>query len=103
MINSLIYLQKNFEKSFSKRGTASEISRKTGIATGDVSNIVSGKTIPSIGTLDKIANALNLKTWELLKPPDDKNSYDSRIKNLPQHLREMVDNILDSLEKDLKK
>ena len=103
MSNALEILVKNLNLFFEERGTASEISRKTGISTPSLSNISSGKINPTVETIDKIAQALNLKAWELLKPTDDKNSYDSRIKNLPQHLREMVDNILDSLEKDLKK
>ena len=35
-----------------------------------ISNMIAGRQSPPIDTLDRIADALGVETWELLKSPD---------------------------------
>lgn len=60
----------------SGRGPASQIAlgAKVGIGQSTVGRILTGENDPRIGTLDKIAAAYGLETWQLLVPDlDPKN------------------------------
>jgi len=49
--------------------TAVWLADQIGITRPNVSNIVSGKQLPSLGTLEKIAAALNVPVIELFEQP----------------------------------
>ncbi len=48
-----------------------DLHRKTGIGRGSIDGYLSG-AIPSLEALDKIADALNEKSWRLIQPDTDK-------------------------------
>ena len=48
-----------------------EDEKAVGIARPNMSNIVTGKTNPSLGTLESIADALGVEVAELFRPQDD--------------------------------
>ncbi|KAA6343468.1 hypothetical protein EZS27_008834 [termite gut metagenome] len=48
-----------------KNITTSLLSKNVGITRANMSNIVNGKTNPSLETLEKIASALGVEIWEL--------------------------------------
>lgn len=50
------------------------LSKMTGITQANLSNIVNGKASPKLEILERIANALEIETWQLLK---DENHNDS--------------------------
>ncbi|MBV4422929.1 helix-turn-helix domain-containing protein [Clostridium tyrobutyricum] len=50
-----------------KHKTLMDIENITGICNGSLSNIENGKRNPSIVTLNKIADALCIDMWELIK------------------------------------
>lgn len=45
--------------------TVTSFAKEIGITQANMSNIVNGKTKPSLETLEKIATALNVEVWEL--------------------------------------
>lgn len=47
-----------------------ELAKLTGITNANISNMIHGKTSPNLDTLDRLANALGVETWELLKEKD---------------------------------
>ena len=51
--------------------TQVELAEAVGIARPNMSNIVTGKTNPSLGTLESIADALGVEVAELFRPQDD--------------------------------
>lgn len=48
-------------------GTSLSLAEKVGITRPNMSNIVNGKTKPSLDTLERIATALNVEIWELFE------------------------------------
>ena len=50
--------------------TQAELAQLVGIARPNLSNIVNGKTNPSLSTLESIANALGVEIAELFSPQD---------------------------------
>jgi len=51
-----------------KRGLTQEaLAKKTGLSRGYLARLESGRHDPSLSTLEKIAKALGVKTWELLR------------------------------------
>lgn len=50
----------------SKDIKVSSLAETVGITRANMSNIVNGKSTPSLETLEKIANALEVEIWELL-------------------------------------
>lgn len=57
-----------------QNGTSKEIAKKAGITEGLLSNIITGKANPSLLTLTKVANALNVPMEELFARQSDQNS-----------------------------
>lgn len=45
--------------------TVTSFAKEIGITQANMSNIVNGKSKPSLETLEKIAKALNVEVWEL--------------------------------------
>ena len=50
------------------------LSKMTGITQANLSNIVNGKASPNKEILERIANALEIETWQLLKDEEQNNS-----------------------------
>lgn len=48
-----------------------ELSSRIGMSRVSISNMVAGRQSPPVDTLEKIANALEVEAWELLKDPKD--------------------------------
>ena len=62
----------------SERGVnITELSKMTGITNANISNMIHGKTSPNLDTLERIATALGVESWELLK---DKGVDDTFVK-----------------------
>lgn len=55
------------------------ISEKTGIEKGNLSAIVNNKKNPTIETLEKIAQSLNIELWELFTPTTSKDELTALI------------------------
>ena len=51
--------------------TSVMLSEKIGVSKVTVSNLINNKTTPSIETLDKIAEVLNVPLWQLFTSPDE--------------------------------
>lgn len=55
----------------SERGiNITELSKSTGITNANISNMIHGKTSPNLDTIERIAKALGVDAWELLKDAD---------------------------------
>ena len=55
-----------------RRGMSSaELSRRIGVTKATVSNLITGKTTPSVDTLNRIAEVLEVPFWQLFTNPDD--------------------------------
>lgn len=55
-----------------KKGISSaELSRRIGVTKATVSNLITGKTSPSVDTLNRIAEVLEVPFWQLFANPDD--------------------------------
>lgn len=50
------------------------LSKMAGITQANLSNIVNGKASPKLEILERIANALEVETWQLLKDEECNNS-----------------------------
>ena len=48
-----------------------ELSSRIGMSRVSISNMIAGRQSPPVDTLEKIAAALDVETWELLKDPID--------------------------------
>ena len=48
-----------------------ELAKRVGMSRVSISNMVAGRQSPPVDTLEKIAVALEVETWELLKDPTD--------------------------------
>lgn len=49
--------------------TSVSLANMVGLSKNTISNLVNNKTMPSIGTLNDIATALNVPVWQLLVSP----------------------------------
>jgi len=49
--------------------TLVELAKRIGMVRESVNNMVAGRQSPPVNTLDKIADALGVETWMLLKDP----------------------------------
>lgn len=47
-----------------------KLSELTGITNANISNMIHGKTSPNLDTITRLAKALGVEPWELLKSPD---------------------------------
>lgn len=45
--------------------TSAELAGRVGVSKATVSNLINNKTMPSLDTLEKIADALGVEMWEL--------------------------------------
>ncbi len=55
-----------------KKGMSSaELSRRIDVTKATVSNLITGKTSPSVETLMRIAEVLEVPFWQLFTSPDD--------------------------------
>lgn len=52
-----------------------ELAKLTGITNANISNMLHGKTSPNLDTLERIATALGVESWELLKEKDVDDSF----------------------------
>lgn len=52
------------------------LSDLTGITNANISNIIHGKTSPNLDTMGRLAAALGVATWELLKDPNEGEDKD---------------------------
>lgn len=48
-----------------------ELSSRIGMSRVSISNMIAGRQSPPVDTLDKIANALGVEAWTLLKDPKE--------------------------------
>lgn len=56
----------------SERGiNITKLSEMTGITNANISNMIHGKTSPNLDTIGRLAKALGVATWELLKDPSE--------------------------------
>lgn len=61
----------------SERGVnITELSKMTGITNANISNMIHGKTSPNLDTIERIAKALGVDAWELLKDADAEKDRD---------------------------
>lgn len=58
-----------------KKVTVVSLAGMIGITQPNMSNIVNGKSTPSLETLEKIASALNVRITELFEEPTNINGY----------------------------
>ena len=67
----------------SERGVnITELSKMTSITNANISNMIHGKTSPNLDTIERIANALGVESWVLLK--DEEASKDDNIMMCPK-------------------
>lgn len=59
--------------------TVTSFAREIGITQANMSNIVNGKSKPSLETLEKIAKALNVEIWELFTSSTNTNELTALI------------------------
>lgn len=61
----------------SERGmNITELSKLTGITNANISNMIHGKTSPNLDTIERIASALGVDSWELLKDVEQDENRD---------------------------
>ena len=70
MANSTKALIKALQEGLAPRGAKAEFLRATGLSPSSLAGYMSGDNSPSIDQLDRIAGALGIESWELLKPAD---------------------------------
>lgn len=70
MANSTKALVKALETALAPRGAKAEFLRKTGMSPSSLAGYLKGENAASIDQLDRIADALGVDPWELLKPPN---------------------------------
>lgn len=51
--------------------TSAKLSEMIGISKVTVSNLINNKTAPSLDTLEKIADTLNIPLWQLFATPEE--------------------------------
>lgn len=60
--------------------TSAELAGRVGVSKATVSNLINNKTMPSLDTLEKIAEALGVEMWELFtKNPASPDSPNNTI------------------------
>ena len=64
-----------------------ELAKRIGMSRVSINNMVAGRQSPPVSTLDKIAEALEVETWELLKSLDEisvKSEEESGVLTCPK-------------------
>lgn len=61
--------------------TSAELAGRVGVSKATVSNLINNKTMPSLDTLEKIADALGVEMWELFteKPTSNKPNSNTLV------------------------
>lgn len=61
--------------------TSAELAGRVGVSKATVSNLINNKTMPSLDTLEKIADALGVEMWELFteKPTNNKPNSNTLV------------------------
>lgn len=53
-----------------------ELAKLTGITNANISNMIHGKASPNLDTIERIATALGIESWELLRDVDRDENRD---------------------------
>lgn len=64
--------------------TSAELAGRVGVSKATVSNLINNKTMPSIDTLEKIADALGVEMWELFTEKPTSNEPNSNTLVCPK-------------------
>lgn len=81
-----------------------KLAEKIGLTEKYISDLETGRRAGSLETLLLLANALDVEPYELLLPPKENLSYDTkRTKDLMKRLRSNVGELLDTLDEYLQK
>jgi len=93
-------LARNIKENRRKRGLSQErLAEKAGISTPFVAMIEVSRKFPTPDVLDKIAGALNIKTWQLFTVPPSPEDVTERLyhvvaKNIEQIVSDAVEKAL---------
>jgi transcriptional regulator with XRE-family HTH domain len=98
MANSREVLLKKFAEIASRRGGRAELVKK-GIPRGSLERYVTGKTVPSLDLIDKLAEGLGTTAWELLKPENVESLKRKDDQDLNAELLQTI-TVLPSLSKE---
>lgn len=58
--------------------TSAELAGRVGVSKATVSNLINNKTMPSLDTLEKIAEALGVEVWELFVSKNNLNEQQNQ-------------------------
>ena len=64
--------------------TSAELAGRVGVSKATVSNLINNKTMPSLDTLEKIADALGVEMWELFTEKPTSNEPNSNTLVCPK-------------------
>lgn len=64
--------------------TSAELAGRVGVSKATVSNLINNKTMPSLDTLEKIADALGVEMWELFTEKPTRNEPNSNTLVCPK-------------------
>lgn len=64
--------------------TSAELAGRVGVSKATVSNLINNKTMPSLDTLEKIADALGVEMWELFTERPTSNEPNSNTLVCPK-------------------
>ena len=70
--------------------TSAELAGRVGVSKATVSNLINNKTMPSLDTLEKIADALGVEMWELFTERPTSNKPNSNTLVCPKCGAEFV-------------
>lgn len=70
--------------------TSAELAGRVGVSKATVSNLINNKTMPSLDTLEKIADALGVEMWELFTEKPTSNEPNSNTLVCPKCGAEFV-------------
>ena len=70
--------------------TSAELADRVGVSKATVSNLINNKTMPSLDTLEKIADALGVEMWELFTEKPTSNEPNSNTLVCPKCGAEFV-------------
>lgn len=61
-------LAKYLKKALDKHGAKAELARKSGVHPNSIDSYVDLKTSPTLEQIERMANALGVQPWELIRP-----------------------------------
>ena len=90
-------LARNIKENRRKNGLSQEkLAEKAGISTPFVAMIEISRKFPTPEVLDKIAGALNIKTWELFAvPPTPEDEMERLHKDIIKEIRQVTVEVLE--------